>query len=68
MTNLLGDLWQGREPNFHRLLADPTVKLHLYDKGAPAVGRKMGHYTVLDPDPAAALLRANQHFEALSVS
>ncbi|MBK6683372.1 MAG: 5-(carboxyamino)imidazole ribonucleotide synthase [Deltaproteobacteria bacterium] len=68
MTNLLGDLWQGREPNFHRLLADPTVKLHLYDKGAPAVGRKMGHYTVLDPDPAAALFRANQHFEALSVS
>lgn len=67
MTNLLGDLWQRQEPNFERLLADPTVKLHLYDKGTPAVGRKMGHYTVLDPDPVAALHRADQHFAALSV-
>lgn len=68
MTNLLGDLWQGRAPNFERLLVDPTVKLHLYDKGTPAPGRKMGHYTVLDPDLAVALFRADQHYAALSVT
>jgi 5-(carboxyamino)imidazole ribonucleotide synthase len=34
------------------------VKLHLYGKRTPAHGRKMGHLTVLDPDPENALARA----------
>ncbi len=59
MVNLLGDLWSAGEPDWDGALAsDPGVKLHLYGKRTPAPGRKMGHMTVLDPDPARALDRA----------
>ena len=61
MVNLLGELWtQARgEPHWDAALAaDPGVSLHLYGKRSPAPGRKMGHLTVLDPDPEAALHRA----------
>jgi len=68
MANLLGDLWhrggdEGEEganakliePDWQAALAFPDVKLHLYGKAAPRVGRKMGHLTVLaeTPDQAA---------------
>jgi 5-(carboxyamino)imidazole ribonucleotide synthase len=61
MVNLLGDLWDaaGGEPHWDRALAlDPGVSLHLYGKMTPAIGRKMGHLTVLDGDPDTALARA----------
>jgi 5-(carboxyamino)imidazole ribonucleotide synthase len=59
MVNLLGDLWEGGEPDWEAALCfDPGVKLHLYGKRTAAPGRKMGHMTVLDPDPEAALARA----------
>ncbi|HEX3451208.1 MAG TPA: 5-(carboxyamino)imidazole ribonucleotide synthase [Isosphaeraceae bacterium] len=61
MVNLLGDLWEeaGGEPHWESALTlDPGVKLHLYGKRTPAAGRKMGHLTVLDSDPEAALHRA----------
>jgi len=59
MVNLLGDLWAGGEPDWDAALAaDPGVKLHLYGKRTAAPGRKMGHLTVLDPDPEIALARA----------
>jgi 5-(carboxyamino)imidazole ribonucleotide synthase len=59
MVNLLGDLWAGGEPDWEgALAADPGVSLHLYGKLTPAPGRKMGHLTVLDPDPDVALARA----------
>jgi 5-(carboxyamino)imidazole ribonucleotide synthase len=59
MVNLLGDLWAKGEPRWNAALRlDPGVKLHLYGKRTPAVGRKMGHLTVLDPDPEIALARA----------
>ena len=59
MVNLLGDLWAGGEPDWSAALAaDPGVKLHLYGKRTAAPGRKMGHLTVLDPDPDSALSRA----------
>jgi 5-(carboxyamino)imidazole ribonucleotide synthase len=61
MVNLLGDLWDqaGGQPRWDAALrADPDVSLHLYGKRTPAPGRKMGHLTVLDPDPQAALDRA----------
>jgi 5-(carboxyamino)imidazole ribonucleotide synthase len=61
MVNLLGDLWgqAGGEPRWDAALAlDPGVSLHLYGKRTPASGRKMGHLTVLDPDPETALNRA----------
>jgi 5-(carboxyamino)imidazole ribonucleotide synthase len=58
MANLLGDLWSPAGPRWEATLrADPEVRLHLYGKKTPAIGRKMGHLTVLDPDPNEALAR-----------
>jgi 5-(carboxyamino)imidazole ribonucleotide synthase len=54
MANLLGDLWDGGEPDWSAALAYPDVKLHLYGKGAARSGRKMGHLTVLAGTPAEA--------------
>ena len=45
MVNLLGDLWVNGEPDWAAALAVPDVKLHLYGKSDPRVGRKMGHLT-----------------------
>ncbi len=68
MVNLLGDLWTtGKgEPRWEAALAlDAGVSLHLYGKQPAVPGRKMGHLTVLDPDPDAALQRALAAREAL---
>ncbi|MCA1685971.1 MAG: 5-(carboxyamino)imidazole ribonucleotide synthase [Planctomycetia bacterium] len=66
MVNLLGDLWSRGEPDWDAALgSDPGVKLHLYGKRTPAPGRKMGHLTVLDADPEAALARARAARQAL---
>ena len=54
MANLLGDLWEGGEPNWAAALAMPDVKLHLYGKSSARAGRKMGHLTVLASTPAEA--------------
>lgn len=65
MVNLLGDLWRnGQEPDWAKVLADSSAKLHLYDKGQAAPGRKMGHITVTAPTLEDALRRA----EALHAS
>ncbi|MCL2657971.1 MAG: 5-(carboxyamino)imidazole ribonucleotide synthase [Betaproteobacteria bacterium] len=70
MVNLLGDIWYDatqpgpdahghyREPDWSKLLALPNLKLHLYGKHHARPGRKMGHFTVLDADPAKALATA----------
>jgi 5-(carboxyamino)imidazole ribonucleotide synthase len=60
MVNLLGDLWGAGEPDWTCVLAHPRAKLHLYGKDEARVGRKMGHYTVLDDDRdrAIAIARA----------
>jgi 5-(carboxyamino)imidazole ribonucleotide synthase len=67
MVNLLGDIWYDasqpgpdshgayREPDWSRLLSVPNLKLHLYGKHHARPGRKMGHFTVVDADPARAL-------------
>ena len=60
MVNLLGDLWyeasptghRYREPDWARLHAFPSLKLHLYGKHHARPGRKMGHFTVIGDDPA----------------
>jgi 5-(carboxyamino)imidazole ribonucleotide synthase len=59
MANLLGDLWEGGEPNWPAALAMPEVKLHLYGKMDPRPGRKMGHLTTMagSAREAAALAR-----------
>jgi 5-(carboxyamino)imidazole ribonucleotide synthase len=46
LINLLGDLWQNGTPDWAALLALPGLHLHLYDKGNPRPGRKMGHITI----------------------
>ena len=43
MHNLIGDTAE----TWPALLADPANHLHLYGKGAPRAGRKMGHVTRL---------------------
>jgi 5-(carboxyamino)imidazole ribonucleotide synthase len=55
MANLLGDLWTNGEPDWAAALAFPDVKLHLYGKTGPLVGRKMGHLTALAETPDLAL-------------
>ena len=66
MVNLLGDLWRnGQEPDWTKVLADPSAKLHLYDKGRAAPGRKMGHFTVTAPTLDEAVRRAEGLYSAL---
>jgi len=47
MANLLGDLWEGGEPDWAAACAYPDVKLHLYGKLEARNGRKMGHLTAM---------------------
>ena len=65
MVNLLGDRWRQGDPHWPALLAQPNVKLHLYGKQGARPGRKMGHFTVLDPDVDAALRLADTLRDAL---
>ncbi len=58
MVNLLGDLWEGGDPDWASVLADPNAKLHLYGKSQARPGRKMGHLTVTAPGTSAAAARA----------
>jgi 5-(carboxyamino)imidazole ribonucleotide synthase len=55
MANLLGDLWNQREPDWVAAVSLPDVKLHLYGKLAPRPGRKMGHLTAMAATPEQAL-------------
>lgn len=59
MANLLGELWEGSEPDWRAACAFPDVKLHLYGKAEARAGRKMGHLTALadSAEDAAALVR-----------
>jgi 5-(carboxyamino)imidazole ribonucleotide synthase len=60
MANLLGDLWEGGEPQWTRAVADPRLRLHLYGKTQARPGRKMGHITGIAATAAEAaeLVRA----------
>ncbi|MEX0386903.1 5-(carboxyamino)imidazole ribonucleotide synthase [Spiribacter onubensis] len=57
MANLLGDLWEGGEPDWVAALSDPAVNLHLYGKAAARPGRKMGHLTAFGTDRDDAMRR-----------
>ena len=65
MANLLGDIWEGGEPDWAAALAFADVKLHLYGKSSPRRGRKMGHLTVLGDSPAEAKSRVLEARRAL---
>jgi 5-(carboxyamino)imidazole ribonucleotide synthase len=61
MVNLTGPAGAEGPPELPGLaaaLAVPGARLHLYGKNRVRPGRKMGHVTVLDDDPVAALDRA----------
>jgi 5-(carboxyamino)imidazole ribonucleotide synthase len=59
IVNLLGELWltESGEPNFAAALAIPGVRLHLYEKHTPRVGRKMGHLSSVGTTAEQALER-----------
>ena len=58
MVNLLGDVWRNGEPDWDAALSIPGAALHLYGKGAPRAGRKMGHITVVAGTAEEAAERA----------
>lgn len=66
MVNLLGDVWDGGEPNWAAACRDPQVKLHLYGKRDPRPGRKMGHITAFGHDRDDARARALAARDALT--
>ncbi len=59
IVNLLGDVWLNKsgQPNFAAALAVPTVRLHLYEKHTPRIGRKMGHLSAIGETAEEALNR-----------
>lgn len=65
MVNLLGDVWDGGEPAWQRVLSDGSAFLHLYGKDAPRPGRKMGHVTVVAKSAREAARRATKLRAAL---
>ena len=55
-VNLLGDIWPADgAPDWSPILSEPRARLHLYGKRSARRGRKMGHFSVLDPDARTAL-------------
>ena len=60
MVNLMGELWSDDEPEWAIALSSPGVHLHLYDKGHPATGRKMGHMTATGDDAELLATRLSE--------
>jgi len=58
MVNLLGEVWSDGEPDWDAALSVPGAALHLYGKGDPRPGRKMGHITIVADTAAEAAERA----------
>ena len=58
IINLLGDLWLAAQPpELAQALTVPTLRLHLYEKQLPRLGRKMGHLSALGDSSEQALQR-----------
>ena len=61
IANLLGDLWLKDglliEPRFDKALQIPGVRLHLYEKLRPRLGRKMGHLSAVGATADEAIER-----------
>lgn len=61
MANILGDVWRGNDqPDWLPLQNHVTAHLHQYGKKVARQGRKMGHFTVLADDAAAAFETAKK--------
>jgi 5-(carboxyamino)imidazole ribonucleotide synthase len=67
MVNLLGDIWRDGEPRWEAVLRHAGAHLHLYGKREARPGRKMGHVTVCEDDPARALAVALEVRAALGI-
>ena len=65
MANLLGDCWQGGEPDWSKALEIEGVHLHLYGKREPRPRRKMGHITALAAKAEIAIGRVKEARAAL---
>jgi len=59
IVNLLGEVWLDRsgQPDFAAAMAVPGIRLHLYEKHTPRVGRKMGHLSAVGSTAEEALKR-----------
>jgi 5-(carboxyamino)imidazole ribonucleotide synthase len=57
IVNLLGDVWIDRKPDFAAAMTIPGVRLHLYEKHTPRIGRKMGHLSAVGHSAEEALER-----------
>jgi 5-(carboxyamino)imidazole ribonucleotide synthase len=57
IVNLLGECWLEKKPNFAAALEVPGVRLHLYEKQTPRLGRKMGHLSATGATAKEALDR-----------
>jgi 5-(carboxyamino)imidazole ribonucleotide synthase len=57
IVNLLGDVWLMSSPNFAKALEVSGVRLHLYEKRAAKMGRKMGHLSATGATADEALER-----------
>jgi 5-(carboxyamino)imidazole ribonucleotide synthase len=57
IMNLLGDIWLTSTPNLPAALEVPGVRLHLYEKRAAKMGRKMGHLSATGATAEEALGR-----------
>lgn len=57
IVNLLGDIWLTMTPNLPAALEVPGVRLHLYEKKAAKMGRKMGHLSAIGATADEALER-----------
>jgi len=61
MINLLGKReGEGIPANYHEVLADPGVHLHVYGKAQSRQGRKMGHITLTGKSREQCLSKAEQ--------
>jgi 5-(carboxyamino)imidazole ribonucleotide synthase len=71
MANLLGDVWDGGEPDWAAALAVENTKLHLYGKLEPRKGRKMGHITATADtaeEAARLVIEARRRLKPMSKS
>lgn len=68
MANLLGDLWEGGEPNWAAALEVKGTHLHLYGKRDPRPRRKMGHLTALADNADSAIETVSLARDALKRS
>lgn len=68
MVNILGDAWKnGEAPAWHKALAHPELKMHLYGKHEARKGRKMGHFTVVGKVEETVVAQAMQARRELGI-